>query len=245
MPTQTDLSRVDPIAREGATIAFLDALPRELAPVLVGGYAIAAYGPPRYSEDVDFVLPAKAEQAAVAWFKEYGLKSRRTLKFEHSGESWSKHRISKGLVSGDVYVGGMQARDSQARVDYGWIARRPERVRLALTTGTTRAPIPVARPEALWVLKLLAGRPQDLTDLFGISDRGVDRSEVRTELSSLLSDSVRTQLEKVAGRVAGDKEYRDALSRRGLGSPSDIRNLRRWHEFQKLAISCIPTSQSD
>lgn len=241
MPTRTDLLRVDPIAREKATIAFLEALPEEINPVLVGGYAIAAYGPPRYSEDVDIVLPSKAEPTAVAWFKKYGLKSRRTLNFEHQGESWSKYRISKGMVSGDVYVGGMQARDSQARVNYGWIARRPERVRLALTTSTTLAPIAVARPEALWVLKLLAGRPQDLTDLFGISGRRVDRSEVRAELSNLLSDSVRAQLGKVASRIAGDKEYRDALSRRGMGSPSDTRNLRRWHEFQSLAISCIPT----
>jgi hypothetical protein len=243
MPTRTDLLRADPVAREEATIAFLDALPQELDPVLVGGYAVAAYGPPRYSEHVDFVLPSKNEQSSAAWFKQYGMESRRTVKFEQRSESWSEYRISKGLVSGDVYVGGMQARDSHARVDYGWIARRPEMAKLALTTGTTRAPIAVARPEALWVLKLLAGRPQDLTDLFGISGRGVDRSEVRAELSNLLTDSVRTQLNKVVGRIAGDKVYRDALSRRGMGSPADSRNLRLWREFQSLAYSCIPTSR--
>lgn len=240
MPTRTASSRLDPPSREKAAIAFLDDLPRAINPVIVGGYAMAAYGPPRYSVDVDLVVPGRAEEAATSWFKEYGLTSRKTLRIRQRGEEWSKYRISGGAVSGDVYVGGMQARESQARISYNWIARRPETTRLALTTGSTRLPIAVARPEALWVLKLLAARPQDITDLFGISTRTMDRLEVRTELTNLFSGPVRAQLRKLASRVNADKEYQDALSRRGLGSPSNPRNLARWREFQSLVASCIP-----
>lgn len=142
-----------------------------------------------------------------------------------------------------MYIGGMRARGSGARIGYRWIAERPEIVRLALISGVTRSPVTVARPEALWVLKLLAGRPQDITDLFGISSRGVDHSEVRDELASLLDAPVHAQLKKVVSRVETDAEYRDALSRRGMGSPKDPRNIARRHDFKHLVRDCLPASE--
>ena len=47
----------DPVAREKKVLCLLDAWPWELGGVLIGGYAIAAYGGLRYSDDVDIVVP--------------------------------------------------------------------------------------------------------------------------------------------------------------------------------------------
>ncbi len=237
---RTGSSRIDPVAREGQALAFLDELPRELGAILIGGYAISAYGPPRHSVDLDLVLPLTSRPKVVSWSKETGTAYRQSLKLVHSGSEWFKARISRDLVSGDFYFGGLRSRPTGADVDYKWMATKPRVERLTLSTGITHLPTPVARPEVIWVLKLLAGRPQDITDLFAISSTEVDRSEVRAELLRLLDGPTRTHFRQIAARMSGDKEYRDALSRRALGPPSDPRNQRLWSTFKKLVLECLP-----
>ena len=53
----TNWWNVDPDVRELEAARFLDSLPWETGALLIGGYAISAYGPPRSSVDVDLVLP--------------------------------------------------------------------------------------------------------------------------------------------------------------------------------------------
>jgi len=237
MPTNS--SRIDPVARESQVIAFLDHFPRDLSPILIGGYAIAAYGPPRFSVDVDLVLPRDMGAMARSWFKEEGVDCRETMGVKGAAGPISKLLISRGLVSGDIYLGGLRARESGVIVPYEQIARKPTTDRLPLTTGSTQAPFPVARPEALWVLKLLAGRPEDLTDLFVISERSVDSSEISSMLSALSGRQVTSHLRSVASRLDSDKEYRDALSRRGLGSPTDAKNQKLWAKFKRQALGYL------
>ncbi len=240
MPTPTGSSRADPVAREAQVIALLDELPRELGSILIGGYAVAAFGPPRYSVDVDLVLPEASRPNAAIWFTSVGASFRQSLKFEHAGSEWTKARISRDLVEGDAYFGGLRARESGAVVDYPWIAKHPVVKRLTLSTGITHRETRVARAEAIWVLKLLAGRAQDITDLFVISQWRVDESEVRSQLTSLLNQDVRSHLRRVATRLSSDKEYRDALSRAILGSPSDPANVKLWASFKRTALNCLP-----
>lgn len=234
------MSRVDLTAREAQAINFLDAFPVKLKPVLVGGYAVAAYGAPRFSVDVDLVLPVAAGPSAVAWFKSSGVGSRKTFSVQHAGETWSKLRIHRDLLSGDIYLGGLQARASLAQIGYEWVSRKITTTRLVLTTASTRGPVRVARPEAIWALKLLAGRPQDLTDLFAISEWPMDPTEVRSELQRLLDGRIQAQLEQVGVRLSRDSEYRDALSRRAMGRPTNPENQRAWSRFKKLVGSCLP-----
>ena len=63
----------DQATRESAVIALLEEWPWKLGPTVIGGYAIAAYGAPRYSDDVDFVIPEDARGASEAWLRENGL----------------------------------------------------------------------------------------------------------------------------------------------------------------------------
>jgi hypothetical protein len=240
MQTPTNSSKIDPAARESQAIDFLDAFPRGVGPVLIGGYAIAAYGPPRFSVDVDLVLPAARDRALRSWLDSQEMNSRETMNLQTAKGSLSKLMISRELVSGDIFLGGLRARESGAVVEYDWIARETNTERLTLTTGSTRLPFPIARPEVLWVLKLLAGRPQDLTDLFVISGWSVDSTEITSELKQLADPKVRTHLRDVASRLSTGKEYSDALSRRGLGSPTDAQNQRLWKKFKEQALSYLP-----
>ena len=93
MRTQPSSSSVDSTARESRAIDFLDAIPAGLKPVRIDGYAVAAYGAPRFSVDVDRVLPLPAKRTALAWFKTSRIGSRTTFSVQHSGEEWPKLRI--------------------------------------------------------------------------------------------------------------------------------------------------------
>lgn len=236
MLMQTRSSSIDPGAREAQVVAFLDHLPRELAPVLVGGYAVAAYGPPRFSVDVDLVLPVGSLASAIEWFDANSIHHKRTLEFEGPAGRMAKLLIRRDLVSGDVYIGGLRARETGIIVDYEWIARSPQLQRLSLTTVNTRNPILVARAEALWVLKLLAGRAQDLTDLFAMSGWRFDHAEVRGKLDQLADKDTRAHFRRVRARLESDKEYKDALSRRGFGRPTAATNRAKWERFRQLTI---------
>lgn len=236
MLMQTRSSSIDPGARETQVVAFLDQLPRELAPILIGGYAVAAYGPPRFSVDVDLVLPVGSSADANEWFDANRVHHKRTLEFEGPAGKVTKLLIRRDLLSGDVYFGGLRARETGIVVDYEWIARSPRLQRLSLTTVITRNPILVARVEALWVLKLLAGRAQDLTDLFAISGWQFDHMEVRDKLEQLADKNTRAHFRRVRSRLDSEKEYKDALSRRGFGSPTATPNRAMWARFRRLTI---------
>lgn len=237
MPRRTGYSNANPRLREQGVLAFLDKVPRELQPLLIGAYAVSAYGPPRFSDDVDLVLPASILSDAKDWLVRAGLRHRTTYRGTGDGEGSSKLRIEGGLLTGDLYFGGLTARGSETFVDYRWLSSRSQEIQLTLLTGRLRAPFPVARPEALWVLKLLAGRPQDITDLFAISPSPIDPAEVVSKLSALSSKHVNSALRALTLRVSSDKEYRDALSRRGLGSPDLPENIQRWARFKKTVES--------
>ncbi|MFY9716717.1 MAG: hypothetical protein WAK40_02110 [Thermoplasmata archaeon] len=171
----------------------------------------------------------------MEWFDANSVHHKRTLEFEGPVGRMIKLLIGRDLVSGDVYIGGLRARDTGIIVDYDWIAQSPQLERLNLTTGSTRSPVPIARAEVLWVLKLLAGRAQDLTDLFAISDWHFDHLAVRGKLEQLADEKTRAHFRRVRARLESDKEYKDALSRRGFGSPTAPANKVRWKRFKNLA----------
>lgn len=240
MPRQTSSSSASAEAREFEAIRFLDELPGNLGGVLVGGYAVSAYGPGRFSDDVDLVFPSDHDSQVLLWLKESGIAARRTLVTSGAQAALSKLRISRGRLSGDFYFGGLRARETGSVVGFDWIAQRHRKVALLLLTGRLKSKVAVARPEALWVLKLLAGRKQDIGDLFSIAEEPVDATEVRDKLSEYDSPVEREFL--MRGREAVDRQvgYADALSRRGLGSPKLPRNVKLWNRFRAIIDEVIP-----
>jgi hypothetical protein len=104
-------------------------------------------------------------------------------------------------------------------------------VRLKTVSAGTRVPIPIARPEALWALKLQAGRDSDLSDLFAIAEEPIDTHEVAREFRELRSESLIRKLRSVRVKLEDPQLFADALSRRELGRPSDPTNRRKWARF--------------
>lgn len=224
---------MDPSTRELGAVSLLDELPGELDAVLIGSYAVAAYAPARFSVDVDLVIPSRTRLATRAWFESHDFRVKMTMNPSPATDHLGKFKTEKGPVSADIYIDGVRDRSTGATLDYGWLSRSSRRVRLSLTVGRTRSPVVVARPEAMWALKLLAARKQDLTDLFAMKDEPVRLVEVRSRLEAVPLSMRREAAERAIRFVRSDREYRDALSRRSLGPPSNPSNLQHWTRFRK------------
>jgi hypothetical protein len=222
---------MDPAKRESEVARFLEGIQGRVPSVLIGGYAVAAYGPPRFSVDVDLILPQSALGPTRRWLATEGFSDKLTMGSESNAGSLRKLRARRGDVSSDLYFGGVRARESGAEVPFQWLADRPRSMRLRLRTLTTRGEVRIVRPEALWVLKLLAGRSQDLSDLFAIRDQAIESSEVLSMLASLTAPQLLTTVDRVSKLLESPGLYRDSLSRWGLGSPGLPRNRTAWKAF--------------
>jgi len=136
---------------------------------VIGAVAIAAYGLPRTTVDLDLIVESSAQDDLIRFLESLGYQ---TL---HRSSGYSNHRHSDfrwGSVD-FVYVGGETSRELFAGV---------ERHR-----GPRGMWMPLPKPEHLAALKVLAMKNdpsrtlQDMADIrFLINLPGVDRHEIRS-----------------------------------------------------------------
>jgi Nucleotidyl transferase AbiEii toxin, Type IV TA system len=232
---------IDPDKRERQVVSLLEFLPDDVPGVLVGGYAVAAYGIPRYSVDVDIVAPFSSRDAWTNWLTLHRLQRQRTHLVSRNGETHIEvQRWEHDAITLDLMIGGVRDRESGGVIPDSWLLRDPATVRLELLSGPLARPIKVVRLEGLWATKLLAGRPHDLTDLFSIRNQKVNLAEVREFFSESQGSSLRRKLRSVIAQVTGPKLYADALSRLRLGSPDLQSNLDSWRRFAQMVESALP-----
>jgi len=224
----------DPLTREREVIALLEEWPWESGSTVIGGYALAAYGAARYSEDIDLTLSSSARPSVTAWLEERGFRARA----RRANPLHSALRYDRSDVTIDLLVDFVMDREAKVEVPERWIAARPRIAQLILRTGRVRAPVRVARPEALWALKLQSGRPGDLTDLFAIAEEPVDAEEVLELFRLLMSPSLAAKLQKVLVLLESPKVYADSRSR--LGARDDPKLRDRWTRFLRRAASMVP-----
>lgn len=232
---------IDPDKRERQVVSVLEAWPSGIRGVLVGGYAVAAYGTPRYSVDVDVFVSITDRDAWTAWLAAQRMKLERTHRIPLTDEPEIEvQRWRHDAVTLDLMLGGVRDRESGCVIPEHWLLRNPFKARLQLLSGPVRNPISVVRLEGLWAMKLLAGRPHDLTDLFSIMEQEVDLKEVRDFFSNPQRSSSWGKLRRVLDQVTGQKLYVDALSRLRQGSPDLDANLVRWRRFSEMSAAAMP-----
>jgi hypothetical protein len=189
--------------------------------------------------DVDLVFPHSSFDTIYRWLSPEGYSPKLTLGSESNTRSFRKLRAHKEDVSSDSYFGGVRTRESGAEVPYQWLGDRPRSLRLRLRPLITSEEVRVVRPEGLWVLKLLAGRSQDLSDLFAIRKQAVNMDEISDMLASLDSPKLMAALDRVSTRLESPSLYADSLSRWGLGSPQLPRNRAEWASFKKQTLALL------
>jgi hypothetical protein len=237
MRRSCSLSNLD--AREQAVLSLLDRWPWELGGVIIGGYAVAAYGPPRYSSDVDIVIPKQAAAPIRAWLKSEGLRLIKHSVPNPQNFAGQVERYQSTPIALDLLTDAVRDRDAKVDIPEAWVSKGARRARLVTLSGRTSVEIPIARPEALWALKLQAGRPRDISDLFAIEGTPFDAAEVQSLFRTLNTESLAKKLHSVRTKLGATKTYADSLSRRQLGKPSDPKNVQRWTRFVATVDSII------
>jgi hypothetical protein len=242
MPARRIGSLPGPADREKDAVDLLDRWPRELRAVLIGGYAVSAYGPPRYSVDLDLVTGPENRTGIEQWLAGERFSVEKRWKSRAEGSNAVVSRWQHGLVTIDLLSGAVRDREAGVDVPAPWVVEDPRMLRLILLSSSTTATVPVCRPAALWALKLQAGRPQDLSDLFVLSEVPTPLREVRSLFESLWCASLRRKLERVKRDLGEERVFRDACSRRSLGPPDAARNRRAWDVFRGRVASVIPAA---
>ena len=231
-------------AREQAVLALLDRWPWTLGGVIIGGYATLAYGPPRYSDDVDVVIPTPAAPRVRAWLRSEGLTvSKRSVPNPENFDG-QVERYQLSPITLDLFADAVRDRDAKVDIPERWISKDAVRQRLVTISGRTSIEVPIARPAAIWALKLQAGRPRDLSDLFAISETPFDASEVEALFRAVTSKSLVAKLTAVRLMLGSPHLYEDSLSRRQLGKLSDPGNRRKWDRFVSTVNRIIEPLES-
>jgi hypothetical protein len=222
----------DPGAREREVTGLLNGWDWTGGGCLIGGYAVSAYARPRYSRDLDFVIPTHRESSLVGELVENGFVVRPHRPSGNDGGFKVATRLKRGNVTIDLLCGYVRDQSTKVVIPEAWISERHRDVRLLLITGSTDGLVKVCRPEALWVLKLIAGRDQDLGDLFALSTVTVDTDEIRRFLAKAMNEPLQMRLKDEARRLDSGKIYMDSLSARFLPtSPESARAV--WKRFRE------------
>ena len=116
-------------------------------------------------------------------------------------------RGTDGQTTVDILSGAVVDREANVKIPDIWIIERSRKTRLILTSSSTQREVPIARPEAIWALKLQAGRDQDIGDLFSISRHSIDASEIISLFRLLRSKTLSDRLEKVRDKLHDLKLY--------------------------------------
>lgn len=151
----------------GVVTDFLDR--KDVRHAVIGGVALIAYGLPRTTLDLDFIVERSVQDDLIGFLESQGYK---TL---HRSSGYSNHVHTDLLLWGSldfVYVGGETSQELFAASK--------------IATGPGGLPIRVPKPEHLSALKITAMKNdparafQDMADVrFLLTLPGVDRTQIR------------------------------------------------------------------
>lgn len=204
--------RPQDLERERLSFALLHALERHEA-VLVGGYAVSAYGPPRFSLDLDLVTPPAAVPGIREVVRAAGLARVRAWEggatFAGRAERWARGKEPLPLAV-DLLVDGISDRVSGASHPYAAIRRGALRRVVRGLDPSSEARFLVASPEVLVALKLESARLVDLRDLAVLAGAGVDAKAVAAFLREVRPDILDAHLDALSAALAR-RDYEDSL----------------------------------
>ncbi len=107
-------------------------------------------------------------------------------------------RYVNDIVTVDVLAGAVRDGDAQVDIPAHWILKNKNNKRLVLLSGRTTNNIPVVRLDALWALRLQAGRDRDLSDLFSMFALPINEKEIKQMFNDLWCEKLEEKLLKVS-----------------------------------------------
>jgi hypothetical protein len=202
---------ISPEDREEAVLETLDSLPRENL-ILIGGYAVNAYVPPRFSIDCYLVVVGKGE-AVEALLQNQGFKKIKAQSRDPvSYDGYTRYKRGIEKIAFDLLFGSVLDRQTgisfEAKLFEKLSARRTTLGRIS----TTRITMKIANPELLVAMKFVSGRKQDVRDLFMLLGTRLDSKEIHELILKKCSpELIAKRITEFRKIVVDSSEYRDSL----------------------------------
>lgn len=215
----------DLTAREAEVIRVLKLLSTQMDRfIVVGGYAVNALAPHRFSVDCDLVIAEKNLMLFEGILRREGYRRRKTRKaFEKVSDGKAQEYIKLiggRRVSVDLFVNSMVCRQTGGAWDYELIRRNSHKSNVIGLTDAAVSLIP--KRELLIAMKIHSGRDADLRDVIMLSE-GADWKAVVKFAAHGAKEKVIKQVTSAIETIS-KKEVPTAL-RAEFGFRSDVTPL--------------------
>src|SRR5437870_11524239 len=194
-------------ARESIMIKTLQKLPREDV-VLIGGYAVNAYVPPRFSIDCDLVVLGSSSKLK-SLLKKDGF--RKTAEGDVSYGGYVRYETKNVKVSFDLLENSVVDRDTRI-VFEGELFKKHSAERTTVGRSVpTRIKMRIVDPELLFAMKFVSARRQDVRDMFMLAGAKLDWDLVTELLSAKCDRKLMGERSHAIMRDVKFKSLRDRL----------------------------------
>jgi hypothetical protein len=193
--------------REQIALEILEKIPKQNV-VLVGGYAVNAYVPPRFSIDCDLVVLGKTG-TIEAVLKDNGFEQTESGDIPYG--NYMRYLRKKEMVSFDLLVNSVLDRNSG--ISFGAdLFKKYSRNRTTVGRGTPiRISLKIADPELLFTMKFVTGRKQDIRDIFMLSGEPIDVGTVKEIILEKCSKKIIKERIELIRNSIRSTDYRDSL----------------------------------
>ncbi len=193
-------------SREAAILETLMGLPGDF--VLIGGYAVNAYVPPRFSIDCDlFVFGGVADITKVLLEKGFGQAERGEV---HHGE-YIRFVRESDKVSFDLLENAVVDRETGIAFERSLLRQYSGERFTVGRASPTRIRLRIADPELLFAMKFVSARRQDIRDIFMLSCTGLSWGRVEEIVKKKCSpELIEERSISIRKKVVG-AGYRDGL----------------------------------
>jgi hypothetical protein len=167
-------------ARESIIIKTLQRLPREDV-VLIGGYAVNAYVPPRFSIDCDLVVLGSSSKLE-SLLRENGFK--KVAEGDVSYGGYVRYEMEKIKVSFDLVKSSVVDRETGIVFEDELFKKYSAERTTVGRSVPTRIRMRIADPELLFAMKFVSARKQDVRDIFMLAGGNMNWNLVSEILSA-------------------------------------------------------------
>jgi len=184
--------------REKECLDFLKAIPEKTKYVLIGGYAVTAYGFPRFSVDLDIVLPKSEQPFFENMLKDRNfkyVKERKEVDDVYSGE-FRKYEKKLALpVSVDLLINALKSRQTNSSYPFEYLLKNSEVRTVVGWDPESKTSARVADREMLIALKTNSMRLTDQRDIIILCYEKPDVEKVIKHLEKCPKEVIQKHLE--------------------------------------------------
>jgi hypothetical protein len=221
-------------------IKTLQRLPREDV-VLIGGYAVNAYVPPRFSIDCDLVVLGSSSKLE-SLLREDGF--RKVAEGDVSYGGYVRYEMEKIKVSFDLLKSSVVDRETGIVFEDELFKKYSAERTTVGRSVPTRITMRIVDPELLFAMKFVSGRRQDVRDMFMLAGADLNWDLVSKLVSAKCGRLLTAKRSHSIRRDVQSKSFRDSLHGPYGKIPDERFELcrRRLAEFLKIANTFTPRS---